>query len=45
MPPFMGERDFRPLTTGSGPEMDVQLEDWRSRGRSYDYLGFEVFYR
>ena len=25
--------------------MDVQLEDWRSRGRSYDYLGFEVFYR
>jgi pimeloyl-ACP methyl ester carboxylesterase len=25
--------------------MDAQLEDWRSRGRSFDYLGFEVFYR
>jgi pimeloyl-ACP methyl ester carboxylesterase len=25
--------------------MDAQLEGWRSRGRSFDYLGFEVFYR
>lgn len=25
--------------------MDAQLEDWQSRGRSFDYLGFEVFYR
>ncbi len=25
--------------------MNVQLEDWRSRGRSFDYLGFEVFFR
>jgi len=25
--------------------MNAQLEDWRSRGRSFDYLGFEVFFR
>ncbi len=25
--------------------MDAQLEDWRSGGRSFDYLGFEVFFR
>jgi len=25
--------------------MDAQLEDWRSRGEHFDYLGFEVFYR
>ena len=25
--------------------MDPQLEDWRSRGELFDYLGFEVFYR
>jgi pimeloyl-ACP methyl ester carboxylesterase len=25
--------------------MDPQLEDWRSRGEHFDYLGFDVFYR
>jgi pimeloyl-ACP methyl ester carboxylesterase len=25
--------------------MDPQLEDWRSRGELFDYLGFEIFYR
>ena len=25
--------------------MDAQLEDWRSRGELFDYLGFEIFYR
>ena len=25
--------------------MDAQLEHWRSRGRSFDHLGFEVFFR
>ena len=25
--------------------MDAQLEDWRSRGATFDYLGFEIFYR
>ena len=25
--------------------MDAALEDWRSRGELFDYLGFEVFYR
>ena len=25
--------------------MNAQLADWRSRGRSFDYLGFEVFFR
>lgn len=25
--------------------MNAQLEDWRSRGASFDYLGFEVFFR
>jgi pimeloyl-ACP methyl ester carboxylesterase len=25
--------------------MNPQLEEWQSRGRSFDYLGFEVFYR
>jgi pimeloyl-ACP methyl ester carboxylesterase len=25
--------------------MNAQLEDWRSRGHSFDYLGFEVFFR
>jgi pimeloyl-ACP methyl ester carboxylesterase len=25
--------------------MDAQLERWRSSGRTFDYLGFEVFYR
>jgi pimeloyl-ACP methyl ester carboxylesterase len=25
--------------------MDPQLEDWRSRGEYFDYLGFEIFYR
>ena len=25
--------------------MDAQLEQWRSHGRFFDYLGFEVFYR
>jgi pimeloyl-ACP methyl ester carboxylesterase len=25
--------------------MDAQLEQWRSQGRTIDYLGFEVFYR
>ena len=25
--------------------MDPHLEDWRSRGETFDYLGFEVFYR
>ena len=25
--------------------MDAQLEDWRSRGETFDYLGFDVFFR
>ena len=25
--------------------MDARLEEWRSQGESFDYLGFEVFYR
>ena len=25
--------------------MDAQLEDWRSQGATFDYLGFDVFYR
>jgi pimeloyl-ACP methyl ester carboxylesterase len=25
--------------------MDAHLEQWHSRGQSFDYLGFEVFYR
>ena len=25
--------------------MDAELENWRSRGETFDYLGFEVFYR
>jgi pimeloyl-ACP methyl ester carboxylesterase len=25
--------------------MDAHLEHWRSQGRSFDYLGFEVIYR
>ena len=25
--------------------MDPQLEDWRSRGELFDYLGFEIFFR
>ncbi len=25
--------------------MDRQLEEWRSQGRCFDYLGFDVFYR
>lgn len=25
--------------------MDAELEDWKSRGQNFDYLGFDVFYR
>ena len=24
--------------------MDAELERWKSRGRRFDYLGFDVFY-
>ncbi len=25
--------------------MDPELERWKAAGRSFDYLGFDVFYR
>ena len=27
------------------PELDPELEEWRRAGRSFDYCGFEIFYR